>query len=140
MTTLVVDANIMLSAILGRSLTRLLRLVDAGIGLAAPVQQLAEVRTVLSRRKRLLDADITGKLDLLVAAIEPLPIDLFAGNEDRARARLDESGQPDWPVLAAAMTIDAAIWSLDRDFFGVGIPVWSTVNLDFAVAEGSIHA
>lgn len=32
----------------------------------------------------------------------------------------------DQPTVALALTINAGIWTLDRDFFGSGLPVWST--------------
>ena len=32
----------------------------------------------------------------------------------------------DRPTVALALVIDAGIWTLDRDFFGIGLPVWST--------------
>ncbi len=32
----------------------------------------------------------------------------------------------DRPTVALALTINAGIWTLDRDFFGIGLPVWST--------------
>jgi predicted nucleic acid-binding protein len=50
------------------------------------------------------------------AAYEPL-LPLAAGR----------IGDPDdQPTVALALTINAGIWTLDRDFFGIGLPVWST--------------
>jgi hypothetical protein len=40
-----------------------------------------------------------------------------------AERRLEKRGQPDWHVLAAAMTLGSQIRSDDRGFFGVGILV-----------------
>lgn len=48
----------------------------------------------------------------------------------QAWARLDEGGKSDWPLLAAALAVDGEIWSDDRDFFGVGVPVWATRNVN----------
>lgn len=50
---------------------------------------------------------------------------------DAAAARLRQGGASDWPLLAAALVTEGHIWSEDNDFFGTGVPVWSTVNLRF---------
>jgi len=102
----------------------------------SPVQQLAETRVVLGHRLtdgQMLDARMSD----LVAIIEPVTIERFVGTERAAKARLQEHCQKDWPVLAAALSLDADIWSNDRDFFGVGVPVWSTRNIDFIEAEAA---
>ena len=64
--------------------------------------------------------------------IDVLPEADYIGREKVARARLGPRGQPDWPVLASAIEYDDAIWSNDRDFFGVGVPLWTTQNIRFA--------
>ncbi len=48
-----------------------------------------------------------------------------------ANARLRVGGKSDWPALAAALALDGEIWSEDVDFFGVGVPIWSTANIQF---------
>lgn len=48
-----------------------------------------------------------------------------------ADQRLSEGGKSDWPALAAALALEGEIWSEDHDFFGVGVPVWSTPNVRF---------
>ena len=35
----------------------------------------------------------------------------------------------DVPTVALALTPDCGIWTLDRDFFGCGLPVWTTETL-----------
>lgn len=35
----------------------------------------------------------------------------------------------DWPTVALALLLEAAIWTEDRDFFGCGLPVWTTQTL-----------
>lgn len=94
----------------------------------APVQQLSEVRAVLMNR--LGDEEtVNDRMADLIALIEPVTIERFATAENDAKQRLPTAADRDWPVLAAAMTLDADIWSNDRDFFGVGVAVWSTLNM-----------
>ncbi len=43
----------------------------------------------------------------------------------------------DQPTIALALTINAGIWTRERDFFGIGLPVWSTdVLLHHVAASG----
>lgn len=32
----------------------------------------------------------------------------------------------DWSAVALALVMEAGIWTEDRDFFGIGLPVWNT--------------
>lgn len=128
MTMLVVDANIMTSSLMGTTLPLLADQAARGIILAAPLPQLAETRHVLGR---LAVANVDERMDALLEIVEPVDPMLFEDFELRARERLRERGQPDWPVLAAAMALGGAIWSHDRDFFGVGVPVWSNANVKY---------
>lgn len=133
MTVLVVDANIMASALMGTTLPLLADQAARGIVLAAPVPQLAETRKVLDRRGA---PDAEARMQALLAIVDPLEPIVFEGLEAQARERLEPHGQPDWPVLAAAMALGAGIWSHDKDFLGVGVPVWSNRNVRHVAAHG----
>ena len=123
---LVLDANIMISAVMGRSFSILLALLEAGVVLMAPVQQLAETRAVLKRRPALPSDWIDAQMMRLLQVVVPLNPAMFDEHEVAARTRLQERGQSDWPVLAASLATGSAIWSHDKDFFGSGAAVWST--------------
>lgn len=122
---LILDANIMLSALLGRSFPLLLQMVERGIHLFAPEPQLAEVRKELGRRPKTNPDWVAAQLARLETVVIRLPAEFFEAHEEKARSRLDERGQPDWPVVAASFETAAGIWSHDKDFFGSGTPVWS---------------
>jgi predicted nucleic acid-binding protein len=126
MTVLVVDANVMVSALIGRSLTLLADQAARGTILAAPLPQLAETRKVL---RRYGTVDVDERMATLLDIVQPLEPIVFGTFEAQARERLERHGQPDWPVLAAAMALGADIWSHDKDFLGVGVPVWSNRNV-----------
>jgi predicted nucleic acid-binding protein len=128
MTRLVVDANVLTSAILGQG-TRIERLHARDVELLVPEPQLDEVLRVVTRLG--IDPDQAGALLTgILASVNPLEEIALTAAEPAARDRLHDRAQPDWPVLAAALTFDANVWSDDRDFFGVGVPVWSTRNID----------
>lgn len=42
----------------------------------------------------------------------------------------------DWPVVAAALVLDCPIWTEDRDFFGVGVPTWTSSLVEVYLSDG----
>jgi predicted nucleic acid-binding protein len=140
---IVVDANVLIAALFGRSLP-LVKDVAAWAELSVPLPQVAEavaVSTRLASAPALAPAaaSIKDRLADLLDVVEPLSPDVFGDHEPVARARLHARGQPDWPVLAAALAIDGAIWSRDIDFFGIGVPVWSTRNIRHADPASAVQ-
>ena len=47
---------------------------------------------------------------------------------EEARRRIP-SDPRDAPTVAVGLTLDCGIWTGDRDFFGCGLPVWTTETL-----------
>lgn len=45
---------------------------------------------------------------------------------DDARLRIKSRDIRDWPIVATALTLNCPIWTEDQDFFGTGIPTWTT--------------
>ena len=133
---LVVDANIMVSALLGTSFPFFEKLVGQGVELIAAEPQLAETMKILSQRPFSSDDWLSGQLGRLLTVVTPVSSENYGEHEARARLRLHDRGQPDWPVLAVSIQADAAIWSHDKDFFGSGAPVWSTRMLLKQLAAG----
>ena len=135
---IVIDSNVLISTIIGvRASDQFERILRGGAEVAVPTAQAAEVRQVLVTKFNFspdyADA-LVNKITDRVRLLEPAS---YQTAEGQARARLHDRAQPDWPVLAAAIVFDAAIWSNDRDFFGVGVPVWSTRNIVLA-APGAL--
>lgn len=52
----------------------------------------------------------------------------YAAYEAEARRRVPRDPN-DWPTVALALALDAAIWTHDYDFFGCGVAVWTTETL-----------
>lgn len=130
---IVLDANVLVSAVLGRAVrSAMTAAADRGLTLRVPEPQLCEAVRVLVKKIGFTHEEARAALDAIAQFVGSMPVEYYAGEEQAARARLHSRGQPDWPVLAAALAVGGAIWSHDRDFFGVGAPVWTTRNLRFA--------
>jgi len=57
-----------------------------------------------------------------------LPAEAYAPLESTARLRCDRD-PTDWPTVAAALVIGAAVWTEDQDFFGYGLTTWRSAVL-----------
>jgi predicted nucleic acid-binding protein len=130
---ILLDANILVSAIIGVQTKRVLAgAIQQGLILGVPEPQIREAVRVLTGKLGLTHQDAKIALETVMAGLIPLGAEFYEANEEAARQRLHRRAQSDWPVLAAALTIDGGIWTHDRDFFGTGVPVWSSRNLQYA--------
>lgn len=64
--------------------------------------------------------DLPALLRRVVQVVEP---PTYAAREEEARERIP-TDPADWPTVALALELNAAILTQDRDFFGCGLPVW----------------
>jgi len=130
----VLDANVMIRAVLGR---RVWELIDTyaprGVRFFAPDAAFDEAETyvpaVLAKYGR-SGENTTESFDYLHQTVELIPHEAYCLFEKPARQRLRGRDEDDWPVLATALTLGAAIWSEDTDFFGTGIAVWTTNRVE----------
>jgi len=127
---LVLDANILIRAVLGKRASQLLAEYSGrGIRFYAPDSAYAEAEeylpSLLSRRRR-DDVDAAAALRYLMGLVRPVDEDSYKPFEKEAKARLEGRDEDDWPVLATALALSCPIWTEDTDFFGTGIAVWTT--------------
>ncbi|MEQ1864142.1 MAG: PIN domain-containing protein [Micropepsaceae bacterium] len=130
---ILLDANILVSAMLGTRVPRVLAQVRArGVTLAVTAPQIVEAARVLIEKIGMQEAEAHHALAAVISLLTPIGEQVYAPMEASARRRLHDRAQSDWPLLAAALASSGAIWSEDRDFFGVGVPVWSSRNMQYA--------
>ena len=131
---LVVDANILISAVLGKRVRHLIQ-TYGDVALFLPRSALEEAQQNLPglaiRRKddpqKALDI-----LDSLTSGMELVSVEKENVQADaRRRMKRDPS---DWPILAAALEVGCPIWTDDRDFFGCGVATWTTANVEIYLA------
>lgn len=57
----------------------------------------------------------------------PVPANVYVDRRDAALPRIEARDPDDWSsILATALALDCPIWTEDRDFFGAGVPTWTT--------------
>ena len=69
-------------------------------------------------------------LDHLEGNIRALDEEFYRQAKGEALARIEIRDLRDWPILATALTLDCPIWSEDQDFFGTGVPTWTTDRVE----------
>jgi predicted nucleic acid-binding protein len=131
---IVLDANILIRAILGRRVGQLLdRYAPHGVRFFAADVAFNDTQKYLPallKKRGKDDADVQGSLAYLRTVIEPIDRELYSLFESEARNRLRGRDEDDWPVLASALALGCGIWSEDADFFGAGIAVWTTSRIE----------
>jgi predicted nucleic acid-binding protein len=139
---LLLDANIMIRGVLGNRVRELLARYSGSVRFVAPIYVFSEVDRnlpiILARRmvpfhEAARMVSVREKLDQL---IESVPENAFRMFEEAALLRLRRDPD-DWPILAASLALKCPIWTEDMDFFGTGVPTWTTDRVEIYLANQS---
>ena len=135
---IVLDANILIRAVLGKRVREILIEHAAAVKFFAPDVAYADARKHLPAllAKRSIDSTAASTvLDSLESIVQPIDFELYAGQEQQALQRIAIRDADDWPVLACAMTIGCPVWTEDADFFGTGVATWTTDRVELYLAS-----
>jgi predicted nucleic acid-binding protein len=134
---IVLDANILIRAVLGKRVRELIVTNASEVKFFAPDVAYADARKYLPsllEKRGVDDAAALHVLDFLEGIVQPIDAELYAGMQQQALQRIAARDADDWPVLACAMTLGCPVWTEDADFFGTGVATWTSdrVALYFA--------
>ncbi len=76
-----------------------------------------------------------GFLATLPRIVRPVPEEVYEGRRAHALSRIESRDPDDWPMLAAALALGCPIWTEDQDFFGAGVPTWTTDRVELYLGE-----
>ncbi len=137
MIRLAVDASVLVAESLRSRGLALIANTDLELFIATP----AWSEALHELRRRLLIMEARGRfsvglserafhetVDALRRRITRVPEAEYAIHEPAARKRIPRDPN-DWPNVALALALDAAIWTSDYDFFGCGVATWTTETL-----------
>jgi predicted nucleic acid-binding protein len=140
---IVLDANILIRAVLGKRVRRLLEFYSArGIRFYAPEVAYGDAERylpVLLNKRGKAAIEVHTALAYLQFLIEPIGQEVYGLFEAEARQRIRGRDEEDWPVLALALSLSCAIWTEDRDFFGIGVAVWTSDRIEIFLEDLSKH-
>ncbi len=130
--SLVLDANILIRAVLGQRVRQILEQYEDSVMFFSPDVCFRDAReylpVILNDRGMDAEAALTA-LDEIGRIVQPVDPSLYEEYERPARDRIKRDPD-DWPIIAVALLLGTPIWTEDQDFFGTGIPVWTTDRVD----------
>ncbi len=135
---LVLDANILMRAVLGKHARALLAKYGERIELVAPDVAFDEARKHLPQvieRRKLQQEPFMAYFASLADIVQTVELESYSAFETIARQRLARRDEDDWPILAAALTLRCPIWTEDTYFFGCGVATWTTDRVELYLAE-----
>lgn len=137
---IVLDANVLIRAVLGTRVPALILAHADRVVYLVPERVMVEARehlpAVLARRGVATQAAqaATDKLAALERVVQVVPDALCAEFKAKALGRIGARDADDWPVLACALMADCPIWTEDMDFFGTGVATWTTALVELYLA------
>jgi predicted nucleic acid-binding protein len=131
---IVLDSNILIRAVMGRRVRQLLETYAArGIRFYSPdiaFTDASKYLPVLLKNRGRQETDVAAALQYFAELVISVDPEFYGPFEGDARQRLRGRDEDDWPVLATALGLVCAVWTEDADFFGTGIGVWTTRNVE----------
>ncbi|MFT4051877.1 MAG: PIN domain-containing protein [Microbacterium sp.] len=74
-------------------------------------------------------------MDAVRLLVEELPAEVTDPMQAKALQRIGRRDPDDWPIAAAALILDCPIWTEDKDFFGAGIPTWTSDLVEICLRD-----
>lgn len=135
---IVLDANILVRAVLGVRVRRVIEDNAVAIRFAAPDNVFDEARqhlpAILESQQRAAAGGL-ALLEVVGRSVLTVPADMYGAFAVPARRRLVGRDEDDWPVLATALYLGCPIWTEDRDFFGCGVATWTSDRIAIFLEE-----
>ncbi|WP_350295461.1 PIN domain-containing protein [Limnohabitans sp. Rim8] len=135
---IVLDANILIRAVLGKRVRELIVDNADAVQFFAPDVAYADARKYLPgllEKRGVKSGPVMTVLDALESIVWPLELGVYGGLKTQALQRIAIRDADDWPVLACAMTIGCPVWTEDADFFGTGIATWTSDRVELYLAS-----
>lgn len=137
MKRLIVDANILIRAMLGVNVLSKLECHRDTVQFLTSETAYLELERHLPRVLNSKHPDpewqrlVLEGIPLLRRLVIAIPDSVFTSFEAVARERLRGRDEDDWHILALALALNGPIWTEDTDFFGIGAVTWKTSSIDY---------
>lgn len=73
-------------------------------------------------------------LDQIGQIVQSVDRSLYEEYEEAARRHITRDPD-DWPMWPSSFLFNLPIWSEDQDFFGIGIPIWTTDRVELYLRQ-----
>jgi predicted nucleic acid-binding protein len=138
-TKIVLDANILIRAVLGQKVRNTIEKFANSAQFFTPDVCFADARKYLPAlfEKRNLPADkAIAVLEGLICLIGVVDASLYEIYEIEAKQRIAVRDIYDWPIVAVSLMLDCPIWTEDADFFGAGVATWTSDRIHLYLSKG----
>ena len=138
-TRIVLDANILIRAVLGEKVRNTLSKFANSVQFFTPDVCFADARKYLPAlfKKRNLPADdALTVLEGLTCFIDAVDASLYRIYELEVKQRIAVRDINDWPIVAVSLMLDCPIWTEDADFFGAGVATWTSDRVHLYLSKG----
>ncbi|WP_159500717.1 PIN domain-containing protein [Microbacterium sp. 18062] len=126
---IVLDANILIRAMLGVKVGKLLTEYAESIDFCAPSVAFEDAEANLPgimAKRGIGPTALSLGLDAVRLLVEEIPSEVTEPIQEKALQRIGRRDPDDWPIVAAALALDCPIWTEDKDFFGAGVATWTS--------------
>lgn len=139
---LTLDANILIRATLGPRVRAIIADHAATATFFAPEIAHADaaewIPVILAKRgKGEVIGDALSYLAQLAQIVVPVPEEVYLDRREKALARIGARDPDDWHIVAAALVLETPIWTEDQDFFGTGVPTWTTDRVELYLDDSA---
>jgi predicted nucleic acid-binding protein len=136
---LVIDANILIRAVLGVRVRSLIERYCDVVAFYIAEANAEEAEFYLSTElaaKRGLSVEVWRPVyDGILNTVQILADDVLSELEIKAKARIGSRDINDWPAVATALLLDCPVWTEDNDFLGSGVATWTTATVKLYLAD-----
>ena len=134
--SIALDANILIRAALGKRVSQLFEMYRPHVDFYTPdvclIEAKKHVPAILAKHSHSKAEEALNTLDSLEreGIVQPMPFASYGILEYKAKQRIASRDPDDWSLVAVSLVLNCPIWTEDKDFFGTGVAVWNTANVE----------
>ncbi len=121
---IVLDANILIRAILGNKVRTLI--THNFFTPEVCIDDAQKYLPLLFEKRSMPIEPALILLNNLIPLLHIVDELIYQRAKEEAQLRIKNRDIRDWPIVATALTLNCPIWTEDQDFFGAGISTWTT--------------
>ena len=136
---IVLDANILIRAVLGKKVRGILEQYVSTTQFVTPdicYQDAKKYLPPLFEKRNLPVQNALDVLEKLNCLVESIDANLYCLYEEEAKQRIAIRDIDDWPIVALSLMLDCPIWTEDADFFGAGVATWTSDRIHLYLSRG----
>jgi predicted nucleic acid-binding protein len=138
-TKIVLDANILIRAVLGRKVRNTIEKFAHSAQFFTPDICFTDAKKYLPalfEKRNLPTHEAIAVLEGLTCLVSAVDVNLYGIYEIEAKQRIAIRDIDDWPIVAVSLMLDCPIWTEDADFFGAGVATWTSDRIHLYLSRG----